>query len=58
MRLLTRDGPQTPGDHQLQATAPGFAAATQQVRLGEGDSASVNLKLQPVSSPSRPSYCA
>jgi hypothetical protein len=45
--LLDADRPTDPGDHTVEATAPGFLKATQRVAIGPGDRQSVTLKLDP-----------
>ena len=45
--LLDHDRPTDPGDHVVEATAPGYLKATQQVSVGPGEKQAVSLELQP-----------
>ncbi len=45
--VLGYERPTDPGNHQIEATAPGYLAASSQVRLTDGGSESVTLRLQP-----------
>jgi hypothetical protein len=44
--LLDDNRPTDPGDHEVTATAPGFARATTRVKLADGGQQSVSLTLQ------------
>lgn len=45
--LLDAERPTNPGEHVIEASAPGFAPASARVTLGYGDKASVVLTLEP-----------
>jgi len=45
--VLGFERPTDPGNHQIEATAPGYLAASSPVRLSDGGSESVTLRLQP-----------
>jgi hypothetical protein len=45
--LLDHDRPTDPGQHVVEATAPGYLKATQQVNVGPGEKQAVTLELQP-----------
>jgi hypothetical protein len=45
--LIDHDRPTDPGDHLIEATAPGFFKATEQVSVGPGEKKAVTLELKP-----------
>jgi hypothetical protein len=45
--LLDRDRPTDPGEHVIEASAPGFFKATRRVSLGPGEKQEITLKLKP-----------
>jgi hypothetical protein len=45
--LLDHDRPTDPGQHVVEATAPGYLKATQQVSVGPGEMQAVALELEP-----------
>jgi len=45
--LLEHDRPTDPGEHVVEATAPGYLKATQQVSVGPGEKQALTLELQP-----------
>jgi hypothetical protein len=45
--LLDRDRPTDPGDHVIEASAPGFFKATRRLTLSAGEKQEVALKLKP-----------
>jgi hypothetical protein len=45
--ILGAERPTDPGSHQVEATAPGYLAASSAVRLSDGGSETVTLRLEP-----------
>jgi hypothetical protein len=45
--LLGGERPTDPGDHVIEANAPGYFKASRQVTLGAGEKQEINLELQP-----------
>lgn len=60
--LLERDRPTDPGEHVIEATAPGYFKSSRRLSIGEGEKQEVTLKLRvdpdaavsPVTSPPKP----